>query len=288
MQGRIFNDTKKSYVIVVFIGLVIGFITEGVNLLPNDDFLSASSIAGTFGFWIFTTTFVIYFSCSNKNAMINTFIYLVCMNIGFYFLQAILDYFIRDIRVEKYVQWSHLFFWIGVSCICAVVAFVLYYWNRKSTIFSILYALPVAGMFLDTIGIVLKFFYARTHFLQLILNIVFLVIMLIVFTKNAKSKWLFLTAMIVVLTIGYFTVTPNFSQSTTMQTTLLCEIGDIEEVYFIKIRDDGKILEKSGNAEVLEDIKVDELNTLPEIVEAMREYYESQNGTCETVVSDGL
>ena len=89
MKIHKFKDTRESYIIVSVLGLTIGIITELVNLLPNDGLWGLSSIAGSYGFWIFTTTFIIYFSCSNKNAMFNTFLYLANMCIGFYALQAI-------------------------------------------------------------------------------------------------------------------------------------------------------------------------------------------------------
>ena len=43
------QDTKKSYIKVIMFGLIIGIITELVNLLPHNDVLGLSSIAGTFG-----------------------------------------------------------------------------------------------------------------------------------------------------------------------------------------------------------------------------------------------
>lgn len=53
------QDTKRSYLHVGIFGFVIGLVTELLNLLPGDGLLGASSIAGSFGFWIFTTTFII-------------------------------------------------------------------------------------------------------------------------------------------------------------------------------------------------------------------------------------
>ena len=60
MEKMKLQDTKKSYIKVIVFGLIIGIVTELVNLLPNSDVLGWSSMAGTFGFWIFTTTFIIY------------------------------------------------------------------------------------------------------------------------------------------------------------------------------------------------------------------------------------
>ena len=75
-EGMKSKYEKKSYIQVICFGAIIGLITELLNFYPNDDLWGWSSIAGSFGFWIFSTTFVIYFSSSNKNAMINTFSYL--------------------------------------------------------------------------------------------------------------------------------------------------------------------------------------------------------------------
>jgi hypothetical protein len=277
------EDTKKSYLLVTVFALGIGFLTELINLLPSDDFWSASSIAGTFGFWIFTTTFVIYFSSSNKNAAINTFIYLAGMNIGFYLTQGIIDYFTPGIAVTGFMQWSHLYFWLFVSVLCAGVAYFLYFWSGDNKFSSALYALPIAGLLVDTVGMCIKFYYSRTYLLQCILNIIFLVIMLVVFTKKSKSKLIFIFTVIVVAAIGYFANFSNFSQPITTQTTLICEIDGVEERYYIKVRDDGKILERTGNEEVYNEINIEEFTTLPEIVHAFQEYYESKNGTCVTI-----
>ena len=106
---------KKSYIQVICFGAIIGLITELLNFYPNDDLWGWSSIAGSFGFWIFSTTFVIYFSSSNKNAMINTFSYLSSMCISYYLLQSIIDFFTPNVTVDKFLQWNHLFHWNSCS-----------------------------------------------------------------------------------------------------------------------------------------------------------------------------
>ena len=140
---------KKSYIEVICFGAIIGLITELLNFYPNDDLWGWSSIASSFGFWIFSTTFVIYFSSSNKNAMINTFSYLSSMCISYYLLQGIIDFFTPNVTVDKFLQWNHLFHWIGIAVFCGLVAYVLFYWNKKTVWGSVLYALPVAGMLVE-------------------------------------------------------------------------------------------------------------------------------------------
>ena len=95
---------KKSYIEVICFGAIIGLITELLNFYPNDDLWGWSSIASSFGFWIFSTTFVIYFSSSNKNAMINTFSYLSSMCISYYLLQSIIDFFTPNVTCLLYTS----------------------------------------------------------------------------------------------------------------------------------------------------------------------------------------
>ncbi len=82
--------------------------------------------------------------------------------------------------------------------------------------------------------------------------------------------------------IGYFAGASNYSYGTTTQSTIICELNGEEETYFVKIRDDGVILEKKGNEEVFETIDIDSLHTVPETVHALQDYYESKGGSART------
>lgn len=276
------QDTKKSYMKVLIWGLIIGLITEACNLLPNEGLLGLSSIAGSCGFWIFTTTFVIYLSCSNKNAMINTFLYLVGMCVSYYIFDAFVVLFTPNLARTGFLDWSKLIFWGGASIACSLVAFVLYYWNKDKWYSSVLYALPVAGMLVDTVGCVLKVYYSHTQLVMCILDIVFLIIMLAVFFMKSKKKLIFIASLIIVSVIGYFAGGSNYSYGITTQSTIICELNGEEETFFVKIRDDGVILEKTGEEEVFEAIDIDSLHTVPEIVHALQDYYESQGGSART------
>lgn len=272
------THTKKSYIHVIYFGTVIGLITELLNLFPNDDLWGWSSIAGSFVFWILSTTFVIYFSSSNKNAMINTFLYLSSMCIAYYVLQGIVDYFTPNVTVDKFIHWDHLFYWVGISALCGIVAYILFYWNKKTIFSNILYALPVAGMLVDTINNCMKFYYSQTNLANSILGVVGLVIMLIVLLKKTNKKEIFVLTLIVVSLVG-FILFPTTSQSITSEATITCELNGESEVFYIKMRDDGKILEIEGNESVYEEIDINSLKTVPEVIHALQDYYESNGGT---------
>lgn len=275
------QDTKKSYVKVIVLGLIIGIVTELVNLLPNNDVLGWSSIAGTFGFWIFTTTFIIYLSCSNKNAMFNTFLYLASMCCSFYLLQGIIKFFTPNMIVDGLIEWSHLFFWIMIAMICGIVAYVLYYWNKNNKFSNILYALPIAGMLLDTVNNCLKFYYSYTQLLGTILDVIFFILMFGFFMKKSNRKIIFIITIIFVAIIGNFTIFPK-SHNLTTESTLVCELDGKEETFYIKMKDNGEIIEKKGNEEIYKEIGITSLKSVPEIVHALQDYYESKGGSCIT------
>lgn len=275
------QDTKKSYIKVIVFGLIIGIVTELVNLLPNSDVLGWSSIAGTFGFWIFTTTFIIYLSCSNKNAMFNTFLYLASMCCSFYLLQGIIKFFTPNMTVDGLIEWSHLFFWIMIAMICGIVAYVLYYWNKNNKFSNILYALPIAGMLLDTVNNCLKFYYSHTQLLGAILDVIFLMLMFGLFMKKSNRKIIFMITIIFVAIIGNFTIFPK-SHNLTTETTIVCELDGKEETFYIKMKDNGEIIEKKGNEKIYKEIDITSLKSVPEVVHALQDYYESKSGSCST------
>lgn len=272
------KHTKKSYIQVICFGAVIGLITELLNLFPNNDLWGWSSIAGSFVFWIFSTTFVIYFSSSNINAMINAFLYLSSMCVSYYVLQGIVDFFTPNVTVDKFIHWDHLLYWVGISALCGLVAFVLFYWNKKTIFSSVLYALPVAGMLVDTINNCMKFYYSQTNLANSILGVAGLVIMLVVLLRKANKKGVFVLALIVVSLVG-FILFPTTSQSITSEATITCELNGESEVFYIKMRDDGKILEIEGDEAVYEEIDINSLKTVPEVIHALQDYYESNGGT---------
>lgn len=272
------KHTKKSYIQVICFGAVIGLITELLNFFPNNDLWGWSSIAGSFVFWIFSTTFVIYFSSSNINAMINTFLYLSSMCISYYVLQGIIDFFTPGITVDHFIHWDHLLFWVGISVLCGLVAFVLFYWNRKTIFSNVLYALPVAGMLVDTVNNCMKFYYSRTNLANSILGVAGLVIMLVVLFRKAKKKGVFVLALMIVSLVG-FVIFPATSQSITTEASITCELNGESEVFYIKMRDDGQILEIEGDEAVYKEIDINSLKTIPEVIHALQDYYESNGGT---------
>jgi hypothetical protein len=198
-----FKDNIKSYLLVVGLGLVAGIITELLNLFPYDTLWSLSSIATALGFWIFTTTLVIYFSCSNKNAAINVFLYLSSMNFGFYFLQAILGCFMpRLYNIEGFLHWGALLRFDIYALVCGAISYVLYYWNKDNRISNVLYALPICGLGAETIGAVFYFYNTHTLLGQLIFDFLSLLFLIYLFYKKVNNKLIFIMTIILGSLIG--------------------------------------------------------------------------------------
>ena len=169
-----FNGSCKSYILVTGIGFLVGIITRLSDYLPYDTLWSFSSIASAFGFWIVTTTCIILFSSSNKNASINVLLYLSTMNVTFYILQYVLGVFIERFCIE-HVNWSLLLLYEGVAIVAAGVSYILYFWNRNTVYSNILYGLPLCGLGAETLGVIRFFIHTETYLFQLLFMVTILI-----------------------------------------------------------------------------------------------------------------
>ena len=204
-QHMRFKNNFKSYLLVIGLGLVAGLLTTLMNLFPYDTLWSLSSIASAFGFWIITTTLVIYYSSSNINAAINVFLYLASMNFNFYFLQGILGLFLPQFySVDGFMNWALLNHFNILALGCAAISFVLYYWNKNNIISNVLYALPICGLGAETIGVIFHLFKTHTYLFQLLMDLVGLVLLTCLFYKKTNNKPIFITTAILGSIIGPF------------------------------------------------------------------------------------
>lgn len=105
--------------------------------------------------------------------------------------------------------------------------------------------------------------------------------MFCLFIKKSNRKIIFILTIIFVAIIGNFTIFPK-SHNLTTETTMVCELDGKEEIFYIKIKDDGEIIEKKGNEKIYKKIDVDSLKSVPEVVHAFQDYYESKGGSCNT------
>lgn len=201
-----FQNNYKSYFCIIGFGLLAGLITRLSDLFPYDTLWSISSIASAFGFWMLTTTLIILFSCSNKNAAINVFLYLFSMSFSFYFLQYILGfYFPRFHNVEGFA-WNLFIIYSIFTLVCAVISYLLYYWNKDNRISNILYALPICGLGAEIIGVAVFLANTHTYLFQLIFDLLSFVILGYIFYKRVNNKLIYIITVIAGTLLGYFLV----------------------------------------------------------------------------------
>lgn len=201
-----FKQNLKSYMLIIILGLIAGLITILSDLFPNNTLWSLSSIATLFGFWMVTTTLVIYFSCSNKNSAINVFLYLVSMNFSFYFLKGVFGLVNSQFSDIDFINWSLLNTYNSIALVCASIGFVLYYWNKQNKISSLLYALPISGLLAETIGVSIYLYNHHTYLGQVVFDLLSFIILGFWFYKKANSKLIYIITIIIVSLIGYFLV----------------------------------------------------------------------------------
>jgi hypothetical protein len=186
-----FKNPVLSYLFVAFLGFIAGIITRLSDLFPSDTLWSFSSIASAFGFWILTTTLLIYFSRSNFNAAVNTFLYLSTMNFSFYFTKYLLGLFFPLFHELEGFSWGLLYQFDILALLCSAIGFVLYYWNKDNPVRDILYALPICGLGAETIGSVLFLCRTHTYLFQLILDSLALASLIMLFSRKVNHPLVF-------------------------------------------------------------------------------------------------
>ena len=201
---KIFQNKFKSYLLVISIGLTAGIITRLSDLFPYDNLWGFSSIASAFGFWILTTTLIILFSCSNINAAINVFLYLSGMNFSFYFLQYILGFYFLRFYNSGGFHWGLLIDFDLLALICAVVSYVLFFWNKDNKISNILYALPICGLGAETIGVLEFFISTHTYLFQLIFDFLSFSVLGYIFYKKVNNKLIYIITVLIGTLLGYY------------------------------------------------------------------------------------
>lgn len=199
-----FKESLKSYTLVIILGLFAGLITRLSDLFPYNTLWSLSSIATLFGFWMVTTTLIIYFSCSNKNSAINVFLYLVSMNFSFYFFKGVFGLFNQQFRDINFINWNLLNTYNIIALACALISFVLYYWNKQNKISSFLYALPISGLLAETVGVSVYLYNHHTYLGQVVFDLISFIVLACLFYKKANNKFIYIITVMIVSSIGYF------------------------------------------------------------------------------------
>ena len=198
----ILKHSLKSYSKVFLVGIFVGCICRLLDYFPADTVWGFSSIQTLLGFWIITNTILVLLSTSNLCAGISSFLYMFGMTLSFYGLQAILGMFIP--LFSGGFRFTLFLLFTVLSIPCAIVAFILYYWNREHILNSILYALPIGALAAEAIVIIIYFGEHHTFLFQMLMDTIGAVIFFLLFYKKAKSKRLFIIASVISSLVFYF------------------------------------------------------------------------------------
>lgn len=199
--NKSFTHSIKSYMAVSILGIFVGIITRLTDIFPNDDIWGFSSIATLFGFWIITTTLIIYKSSSNINSAINTFLYLFFMSVAFYSAQPILGIYFSEFQ-NDFQTHAFIIYSTG-SLIAGMAGFFLYYWNKDNLFSNILYALPIGVLVAEFVGLVFWFSENSTWLFQLIMNFIGAIILGALFYRKANNKMIYIVSLIFTTMIAY-------------------------------------------------------------------------------------
>ena len=180
------KHSLRSYGLIAVIGCFVGLLTRLTDIFPNDGIWGFSSIATLFGFWIITATLVVYYSSSNINAGINTFLYLFFMSLVFYISQPILGIFFP--MFENAFKLDLFVLYACASFLAGICAFILYFWNKNNIFSNVLYALPVGILASETIALLIYFVNNSAWLFQFLMDLIGVAILGALFYKKAKNK----------------------------------------------------------------------------------------------------
>lgn len=199
---HIFKHTLKSYILISVIGCFTGFITRLTDFFPNDDIWGFSSIATLFGFWIITATLIVYYSSSNINAGMNTFLYLFFMSVIFYVSQPILGMYLP--LFENPLKKDLLILYAAGSFFSGICGFILYSWNKKNLFSNVLYALPVGILASEALALLIYFIKNSTWLFQFLIDLIGAVVLGVLFYKKSENKFIYISSFVIAALAAYF------------------------------------------------------------------------------------
>ena len=205
------KENYKSYFLIAGLGLVMGAITRLIDVFPYHSLWSFSSMAVDYGFWMITSTIIIYFSSSNKNAAINVFLYLFTMNFSFYYLEYVLQHYTKfyqnllndpDLVISSRFNWNLLIWFDALALLCGAISYVLYFWNKSNKTSNALYAFPICGLVTETVFMIERLYSNHINLFPVILNSVGIGALGCLFYKKANNKIIYMATVIIGSLLG--------------------------------------------------------------------------------------
>ena len=196
--------------VIFLIGISSGIVCRLSDLFPYESLWSLSSIATLFGFWIASVSVIAMYSTSHKAAFVNTFLYLFGMTLAFYALKYLLGLFAPQFDNDGAFQTKLFLVYTGLSLLCGLGSFALYFWNDARWYSSILCALPVGALLAEGIACGIVLFSKHMLLGQTIFDLMTAAWFSIVLGKKAPNKRMFLCALAAFTAIVFRVVYQNW------------------------------------------------------------------------------
>lgn len=166
---------------IMLLGAFVGIITGYTRSYHPFSFWAFSDLADKYGFWIISVSIIAICSKNAKNAVLNTFLYMIFMCVFYY----------GYLYIEKDVLYiKQLILWMGFSVGASIYSGIINEVNNKTSKKRfIINAVPLIMLFLELIFVAEMFVLYRTNFMQVIIDIIGIVILAFLFIyKKSKTK----------------------------------------------------------------------------------------------------
>ena len=173
------------------IGILVGIICVLLRPFSPNSFWSLSDIINCWGFWITSVCLLVYFAKGKKEAGINTFTYLMSMNVVYY-----IGLYLRiDI-----IYWKQLVFWGTASVVCIFLSRLVFLGKTDHKWAGVFNACYQSVLTIELISLVEVFAIWRTHFIQLLFDVLSIPVLLFLYNRtNKKRMFTLLSTAIIVL-----------------------------------------------------------------------------------------
>lgn len=199
-HNRLFS---KFPLITGTMGIMVGVLCVLLRPLSPNSFWSFSDIINCWGFWVTSVCLIVYFSKDKKDAGINSFTYLILMNLTYYaglYLRLGIMY------------WKQLLFWMVISLVGLYLSRLVFYGKSEWKWSYTINACYEAVLVIEWLSLMKVFIKWHTHFVQLLFDTISIPVLLFLFNKtNQKRKYtIALCTVIIFVFYGGLAIIDNF------------------------------------------------------------------------------
>lgn len=178
-----FKNTAKSYLSVTALGILAGILVVFFCEVPDNGLWSFYYWSlSTFGFWMFSSSLIVFFSESRRCGAINAGIYIFLMFLITTVYKSLRLYIIGgtpfgsviELSVSSILGW--LMYSVPAGLLCALLGFMLWSGKSDTLLGRTLRVLPEIFMFAETVYLFYNVFMYRTKLFSALSDLVCLVI----------------------------------------------------------------------------------------------------------------